>query len=162
MSRKEVLKQAKDCSIMSVAEVSLSYKKTDVQVLPVKINSSMDAAKFFMDNFYDHSIMGIKEYFYILLLNRSNKITSINKVSEGGINGTAVDIRLIVTAALLNLSSGVIAVHNHPSGHKFPSESDKKITDKISKALTLVDIKLLDHLIVTENDYHSMTDEGDM
>ena len=162
MNKKEAFKLAKDSSVASVAEISLSYKKRNVSFMPTKINDSSKVYKFFMDNFYDHSVMAIKEYFYILLLNRRNNITSISKVSEGGINGTVVDVRLIVTSALLQLSSGVIAIHNHPTGNTLPSESDKAITKKIKDALNLVDVKLLDHLIISEDKYYSLADEGDI
>ena len=160
MNKKEAFKLAKDSSVASVAEISLSYKKRNVSFMPTKINDSSKVYKFFMDNFYDHSIMAIKEYFYILLLDRSNKITSVSKVSEGGINGTIVDIRLIASTALIKLSSSVIAIHNHPTGNTLPSESDKAITKKIEAALKLIDVQLLDHLIITETKYLSFADEG--
>jgi len=162
MNKKEMLKQARDCSVMSVADVELQYTKREVTTKLLKISNSQNVHKFFMDNYYNSSSMLVKEFFFIILLNRSNKVVSVNKISEGGINGTVVDIRLIVSAALINLSSSVIAVHNHPSGNKHPSKSDKVITDKINKALTLIDVKLLDHLIVTEDSYYSMADEGDI
>jgi len=160
MNKKKVIKETKDCTVMAVADIELQYRKRPITTVPTKISDSHNVHKFFMDNYYDSSIMLVKEFFYILLLNRSNRITSVCKISEGGINGTVVDVRIIVSAVLLNLSSSVIAIHNHPSGNLLPSESDKLLTNKISKALTLIEVKLIDHLIITDDKYYSFADKG--
>ena len=160
MNRKIILKEARDCSIMSVADIELQYKKRKITVGSVKINNSEAIYKFFLANYYNPATMLVKEFFYMLFLNRSNKIIAVCKISEGGINGTAIDVRIICSAALINLASAGVAIHNHPSGNIFPSKSDEVITDKISKALTLIDVVLIDHLIVTEDGYYSFSDEG--
>ena len=82
------------------------------------------------------------------------------KISQGGVCNTQVDIRLVAKYAIDSLATSVIFVHNHPSGNAKPSIEDKKISEKLKDALRLFDIRLLDSIIITENDYYSMADEG--
>jgi len=100
------------------------------------------------------------EEFWILFLNRSNKVINRLRLSQGGISGTVTDVRMIMKKAVEYLSSGIIVCHNHPSGNLNPSESDSKITDKIKNAGTILDIQLLDHLIICDRDYYSFADNG--
>ncbi len=100
------------------------------------------------------------EEFWVLYLNRSNRIIESYKLSKGGISGTVIDIRLILKKALEVLSSSLIICHNHPSGNRDPSENDRTITEKLKTAANLMDIKLLDHIIVSDNSYFSFADEG--
>jgi len=100
------------------------------------------------------------EEFWILFLNRSNKVINRMRLSQGGISGTVTDVRLIMKKAIENLSSGIIVCHNHPSGNLSPSESDTKITGKIKEAGAIMDIQLLDHLIICDRDYYSFADNG--
>ena len=100
------------------------------------------------------------EEFWVVYLNRSNRIIDAQNLSKGGIAGTVIDIRLILRKALEVLASGIIIGHNHPSGNKRPSESDKQITGKLKTASGQMDIKLLDHIIVADNSYFSFADEG--
>jgi len=95
-----------------------------------------------------------------LLLNRSNHVLGYYEVSKGGISGTVVDIRLILQAALKSNSSAILLAHNHPSGNLEVSDADLKITRKIKQAAEIMDTPVLDHLIVTENGYYSMSDNG--
>ena len=100
------------------------------------------------------------EEFWILFLNRSNKVINRMKLSQGGISGTVTDVRMIMKKAIENLASGIIVCHNHPSGNLSPSESDTRITQKIKEAGNLMDIQLLDHLIISDKDYYSFADNG--
>lgn len=100
------------------------------------------------------------EEFWILFLNRSNKVINRMKLSQGGISGTVTDVRLVMKKAIEYLASGIIVCHNHPSGNLNPSESDTRITQKIKEAGNIMDIQLLDHLIVTEKEYYSFADNG--
>lgn len=100
------------------------------------------------------------EEFWIILLNRANKVIKMEKLSKGGISGTVVDVRLIAKSAIENNSSGVILAHNHPSGNNKPSEQDIEITKKTKQGLKLFDISLFDHIIVANQAYYSFTDEG--
>lgn len=100
------------------------------------------------------------EEFWIVFLNRANRIIGKMKLSQGGISGTVTDVRLVMKKALDFLASGIIVCHNHPSGNLNPSESDTKITQKIRDAGNLMDIQLLDHLIISDSDYYSFADNG--
>ncbi len=100
------------------------------------------------------------EEFWILFLNNANKIQLKTQMSKGGITGTLVDTRLIFKQALELAATGLILCHNHPSGTLKPSTSDINLTNKIKKGGEILDIKVLDHLIITEKDYYSFADEG--
>jgi DNA repair protein RadC len=100
------------------------------------------------------------EEFWVLFLNNSNKVISKSQLSKGGITGTIVDVRLIFKLVLENGATGLILCHNHPSGNLIPSDADKQITKKIQKAGESLDVKILDHLIITETKYYSFVDEG--
>lgn len=100
------------------------------------------------------------EEFWILLLSRSNRMIDKVKISQGGVSGTITDIRIILQEALTKLASAMILAHNHPSGNLNPSEADKKITLKIKDAAALMDISVLDHLIIGEEEYFSFADQN--
>lgn len=100
------------------------------------------------------------EEFWILYLNNSNKIIAKNQESKGGITGTLVDVRLVLKKALETGATGLILTHNHPSGTLKASEADKHITQKLKIAAQSLDIKVLDHLIITEKAYFSFADHG--
>ena len=100
------------------------------------------------------------EEFWVMLLNRSNKIINKNKISQGGVAGTVIDVKIILKKAIEKLASSVILCHNHPSGNIEPSDADIGITRKLKEAAEIMDIKLLDHIIVADNSYFSFLDEG--
>ena len=100
------------------------------------------------------------EEFWIIYLNNSNKVIQNNQLSKGGITGTLVDVRLALKTAIEVGAVGIILAHNHPSGTLKPSEADKQITKKLKIAGESLDIKVLDHLIITEKAYFSFADEG--
>ncbi|WP_163399642.1 RadC family protein [Flavobacterium fluviatile] len=100
------------------------------------------------------------EEFWVLFLNNSNKVILKSQLSKGGISGTIVDVRLVFRLALENGATGLILCHNHPSGGLIPSDADKHITRKIKQAGDSLDVKVLDHLIITETKYYSFADEG--
>ncbi len=100
------------------------------------------------------------EEFWIVYMNNSNKVIHKNQLSKGGITGTLVDVRLVMKTAIEVGATGLILAHNHPSGTLKPSEADKQITKKLKTAAESLDVKVLDHLIVTEKAYFSFADEG--
>ena len=100
------------------------------------------------------------EEFWIIFLNNANKIQLKTQMSKGGITGTLVDTRLIFKRALELAATGLILCHNHPSGTLKPSASDINLTNKIKKGGEVLDIKVLDHIIITEEKYYSFADEG--
>lgn len=101
-----------------------------------------------------------REVFAVLFLNRANKINHFEIVSEGGITGTVADPRVILRKALEEDAVNIILCHNHPSGSLRPSRADEQLTTKIKEAASYLDIKVLDHVIVSENGYYSFADEG--
>lgn len=100
------------------------------------------------------------EEFWIIYVNNSNKVIRKNQLSKGGITGTLVDVRIVLKNALEVGATGIILVHNHPSGTLKPSEADKQLTKKLKTAGESLDIKVLDHLIITEKAYFSFADEN--
>lgn len=146
---------AKAITIIAAMELGRRRKVADIEQKPV-INSSKDAYDIIKSNLIDLS----HEEFWVLYLNRSNKVIEKYKLSRGGVSGTITDNKLILKKALENLASSIIIIHNHPSGNSKPSNSDKEITMKLKSAAELMEIKLLDHLIITDNTYLSFVDEG--
>jgi len=124
------------------------------------IHSSKDSFEFIKQFYLDD--IEIFESAFILLLNNANKTIGYAKISQGGITGTVVDPRLIAKYAVESLAVAVILAHNHPSGKLYPSGADKTLTEKVKEGLRYLDIKLLDHIILTNNSYYSMADEGDL
>jgi DNA repair protein RadC len=100
------------------------------------------------------------EVFAVLFLNRANKINHFQIISEGGITGTVADPRIILKMALEEDAVSLILCHNHPSGSLRPSKADEELTFRIKEAARYFDIKVLDHVIVSENGYYSFADEG--
>ena len=100
------------------------------------------------------------EEFWIIYLNNSNKVVQKQQMSKGGITGTLVDIRLVMKTALDVMATGLILAHNHPSGTLKPSEADKQLTKKLQQAAKSLDIRVLDHLVITEKAYFSFADES--
>jgi DNA repair protein RadC len=100
------------------------------------------------------------EIFAVLYLNGANKIKHSEIISEGGITGTVADPRIILKKALENDAVSIILCHNHPSGSLKPSRADEELTKKITEAASYFDIKVLDHIIVSEESYYSFADEG--
>ncbi|TDW47053.1 DNA repair protein RadC [Flavobacterium sp. 270] len=100
------------------------------------------------------------EEFWVLFLNNSNKVISKSQLSKGGITGTVVDARLVFKLAIETGATGLVLCHNHPSGSLVPSDADIQITRKLKAAGESLDVKVLDHLIITETKYYSFVDEG--
>ena len=142
----------------TISEYSLKYTKSEIQ--KTKITTSESAYSVIKKFYFDD--INIYESFFILLLNKANNTTGFAKISQGGTAGTVVDIKIIAKYAVESLSSAVIICHNHPSGNIKPSEADINITKKIKDALLLLDISLTDHIILSENNYYSFADNGDL
>jgi DNA repair protein RadC len=133
-------------------------KKIQTEFPSVKITDIKMAADF-IRNFYSDDI-GIFESSFILLLNNSLKTIGYAKISQGGITGTVIDVRIVAKYAIESLATNVIIAHNHPSGKLLPSESDLQITKKLFSALKTLDIVLQDHIILTEESYYSFEQEN--
>ena len=146
---------AKAISLAAAFELGLRTRDEDAALDP-QIKCSTDI----------YNIMRTKlerleyEEFWVLYLSRSNRIIYEECMSKGGVSGTITDIRLILKRALELLASGIIIVHNHPSGNLRPSPDDDRITTKTKEAAKLLDINVLDHLIITPTSYFSYNDNG--
>ena len=147
--------EAKAISIIAAMEIGRRRKATDIMSKP-KITGSSDVAAIFQ------SVIGDLPYeeFWVLFLNRGNKIMSKSKISQGGIAGTVIDPRIILKQAIDQLASSIILCHNHPSGNNTPSNEDIKVTKKMAEAGKLFDIPVLDHIIIAGDKYYSFADEG--
>ncbi len=144
-------------SVTISAALELGRRRTSMSLLhKISIKSSAEVASFLSEKIRDLSY----EVFAILLLNRANKIIHFEIVSRGGITGTVADPRVILKLALTHGATSIILSHNHPSGNLQPSKADEDITQKINQAASLIDIKLLDHIIISEEGYYSFMDEG--
>ena len=146
---------ARAVTIAAALELGRRRKLAEIPEV-VQIKCSKDVADIFQPILSDL----LHEEFWILFLNRSNRVINRMKLSQGGISGTVTDVRLVMKKAIETLASGIIVCHNHPSGNLNPSESDSKITQKIKEAGSLLDIQLLDHLIISDKDYYSFADNG--
>ncbi len=142
-----------------VAEVELIYKSRVKASERPQITASRDAYNVLLQT-WDENKIEFVEQFKVLFLNKANKVLGICEVSSGGISGTVADPRLIFVAALKANCSGIIISHNHPSSNLKPSKQDEVLTQKIKHAGEFLDIKLLDHVIVTNEGYYSFADEG--
>ena len=141
-----------------VAEIQVSYHPA-ISNKPV-ITSSLDAFAELIEIFPQETL-ALQERFVAMYLNRSNRVLGVYELSVGGITGTVVDIRLLLSVALKIAATSIILCHNHPSGSLKPSAQDKDITRKIMMACGLFDIKVVDHLIVTpDRKFLSMAEEG--
>lgn len=147
--------EAKAVAILAAIELGRRRKEAEV-FNTKKITGSKDAADFFMPLLGDLN----HEEFWIMLLDRGNKIKDHFMISQGGITGTVIDVRIILKRALDNGAVSMILCHNHPSGTMRASDADLKITKKIKQAAQVMDISLLDHIIVGQNSYYSFADEG--
>ena len=142
----------------NLAEIEVRYK-TKVKFKEMqKISTSSDAEKVFRSIWSD--CLELREEFYMLLLNKANRVLGWYRVSEGGLSGTVADPRLIFSIALKCNASGILVAHNHPSGNIEPSKDDINLTKKLREAGNFLDIKLFDHIILTVDSYLSFADEG--
>ena len=147
--------EAKAITIVAALELAKRLQLSETKEL-TKIGSSTDVCKLMQPLIGDLP----HEEFWCLLLNNSNKVIYKFQLSKGGLTQTVVDIRMLFKTVLEHLATAIILVHNHPSGQLNPSMADKDITQKIKQAGTTLDIKLLDHLIITVTNYLSFADEG--
>ena len=146
-------------ALYQVAEVELIYKSKVKASSRPKIASAKDAYNVLRHSWDENKIEFI-EQFKVMFLNRANKVLGIYEVSTGGISGTVADPRVIFVAALKANACAIIISHNHPSGNLKPSRQDEELTQKIKQGGQLLEITLLDHLIVTAEEFYSFADEG--
>jgi DNA repair protein RadC len=143
--------------LQQAAEIKVSYIPNN-QKKPTIVHSQ-DAYIMFK-TFFSGETICLQEQFAAMYLNRCNRVIGIYKVSIGGMTGTVCDTRLILGVALKTAACSIMLCHNHPSGNLKPSLADEQLTQKIKQAADVMDVKLLDHLIISQEEYYSFADEG--
>lgn len=156
-SRFKGLGPAKSITIMAALELG---KRRKLQERPERasIRSSIDIYELFHPLLCDLPT----EEFWVLLLNQAAKVIDKVRISRGGIDQTTADVRTILREALLQRAVQIALIHNHPSGNPSPSRADRNLTDLVKKAAQTMNIRLIDHLIVTDGKYYSFCDEGEL
>lgn len=149
--------EAKAISIVAAMELG-RRRQSAAPTKRTQITSSKDVFEIMQPRMGDLP----HEEFHMLYLNRSNKVIHQERISVGGVTGTVADIKMMLKTAVNVLACGMIACHNHPSGSLQPSHADTRLTKKLKDAGELLDVKLLDHLIVTDDAYYSFADEGNL
>lgn len=149
--------EAKAISIITALEIGKRRRMSEA-LERKKVTSSAQAFEVLQPLIGDLN----HEEFWVVYLSASNKVLATRCISKGGITGTMADTRIIFKEALHLNSTAMILAHNHPSGNLKPSQADKNLTKSLTKAGDLMDIKVMDHLIITEHQYYSFADEGEM
>ena len=160
LSIKEFMKvkgigEAKAITIAAALEIGRRRQATEALEKKTMVSSN-DIASFLQTKIKDHR----REVFGILCLNRANKINHFEIISEGGITGTVADPRIILKKALEEDAVNIVLCHNHPSGSLKPSRADEDLTQKIKEAARYFDIRVIDHIIISDQGYYSFADEG--
>ena len=147
--------EAKAVTIAAALELGRRRRFSEALEKPFIKNSQLA-----YECFYAHLSDLNHEQFWIMLLNNANKVIKLEKIGVGGMAGTTADPKKIFKSALENNAASVMLCHNHPSGNIFPSNADKTITNNIKKAGQFLEIKILDHIIIGNDNYFSFADEG--
>jgi len=142
----------------TIPEITVSYKDTVKPSERFRVETSADTAKVLAVAYKE--CMQHHEEVHVLYLNRAHRVLGISNVAKGGIDCTLIDVKIILQTALKASASAIIISHNHPSGNMIPSNYDKDLTDKIKTGCEAVGIKLLDHVIMTEETYCSFAEEN--
>ncbi|MDP2724088.1 MAG: DNA repair protein RadC [Bacteroidales bacterium] len=158
LSRFKGIGSAKAISIVAALELGRRRRADDVLINQKKITSSLDAYNLLYADLSDK----YHEEFWVLLLDRANKVIRKVNISEGGLAGTVADPKKIFQLALEQHASGIILAHNHPSNNLLPSSNDMDLTKKIVSGGKSLDINILDHLIIGNDKFYSFADEGNM
>ncbi|NDV83943.1 DNA repair protein RadC [Bacteroides sp. 51] len=148
---------AKATTVMAALELGKRRKMQEIKER-TQITCSTDIYRIFHPLLCDLS----QEEFWILLLNQSSKVIDKVRISTGGIDGTYADVRLILREAILQRATGIVLIHNHPSGNPTPSVSDKRLTTAVSQGAQTMNIRLSDHVIICDGEYYSFADKGEL
>ena len=140
-----------------ISEIEVSYNPH--RIADYKISDSSKTYELILSQWNWKEIEMLEEV-KVIFLNKNNIVIGVYNLAKGGISQCTVDIRIILAVALKSLSTSIILVHNHPSGNLQPSQSDKEITKNLKEACKMVQIALIDHLIITKENYYSFADEG--
>lgn len=144
-------------AIRLIAAFELGRRRRELKSIQlIKITSSLEAFQVIAPVLFDKVI----EEFWVVFLNQGNRVIGKERISIGGISGTVADIRIILKHSINKLASSIILFHNHPSGNVTPSMADKQLTKKVYQAAELMQVKVLDHIIISQDVYFSFADEG--
>jgi len=142
---------------MRVREVKVFYSKEGNRDVTVKSSNTVYEVAL---EHWDKNIIEFQEEVKLMLLNRANVILGIYDLSKGGVSGSSVDLKIVLSVALKANASSIVLIHNHPSGKLVPSLADIRLTKKLKDACELIDLVLLDHLIISKESYCSFKDDG--
>lgn len=142
---------------LKVAELLVSYSPNIIS--EQKISNSRETYSL-ITNHWNLDTMEMYEEVKIILFNRANKALGVYDLSKGGMSSSIIDVKIILSIVLKTLASGIILVHNHPSGNLVPSKFDIDVTQKLKSACDLMDVAFLDHLIISKENYFSFADDG--
>ena len=142
------------------AEIRITFKNKIKPENRVQVRSSESGAKYLKEIWEDFGNLERVESFVVVCLNSKNQIINWAQISSGGINYTLVDVRIIFQTALMSNAVNIMLAHNHPSGNLNPSHADKVLTTKICEAGQTLEIKVIDHIIITAEGYYSFADNG--
>ncbi len=142
-----------------ITEIELVYHNKKKAADQPKVITSRDAYDLFRPSWNEGQI-SLREHFKVMLISRSNRCLGVSTISEGGISGCYVDPKLIFALAVKAKASGIVLAHNHPSGDMNFSHTDMQLTRRFVKAAELLEISIMDHLVITQDGYKSMGDEG--
>lgn len=155
LMRIEGIGESKATLLIAALELGRRRHASKATDLPT-VKSSSDVAEFLKTMLQDYN----HEVFGVLFLNRANRIMRFEIVSKGGISGTVCDPRIVLRLAIDHQASAIILTHNHPSGNLKPSRADEELTSKIKSAASFLDVKVLDHIIVSQEGVYSFADDG--
>lgn len=148
-------------NISNLGEVTLNYKYHNPSIKDRPLITNATDAVEVIKLVIDMQRIALQEQFIVIYLNQANKVIGTMNVFSGSIKSTVIDIKLILASGILLMSSGVIVAHNHPSGNLKPSREDLALTKRLSTALQYMEMKLVDHFIITpDDDYLSFANEG--
>ena len=147
--------EAKAVSILAACELGKRRQEECVEERPA-IRSAEDIYRYFLNRLRDNPV----EECHVLLLNQNLRVIGSTCISRGGITGTVVDVRLVLREALLNNATALAICHNHPSGSCKPSIDDDRLTRRVKEAASAMDIRFIDHVVLTDGSYYSYSDEG--
>lgn len=146
--------------IKQVYEYRLTAKSLAAE--PVKVGDPKRIYDFLISEVYDKDSLDVRESFYAVFVDSAMNTKGFIRVCEGGVDACPVDAKIIFSAALKCLSRGIILTHNHPSGNRKPSELDRQLTKKLIEGAKLLDMSIIDHIIVTNFNYYSFREYGEI
>ena len=155
--KSEIMEGLERCPMLAELEVSYKSKRTREQRIPIRCSQDVDR---FLRTIWNEKTLELVEEFYVICLNGSHEAIGWVKVSTGGLNSTSIDPRIIFGVALQTASTAIIVAHNHPSGSLEPSRQDKEVTKMLKDAGKILNIKVLDHIILTKDSSYSFEEHG--